>query len=230
MRSQDRTLLASLGFADPDKGDELHSLACRYLALPESAPVLLRHLEKPEAPHNSETEDFQREATISDAVVYKRPIFEFPISKGEGQYKTTIGFADLIIAYEVTQRIVGRFREKKDIWDKTDNHKYMGRAWEEWKPLNSNGVSRGSLVVEVKIGRVGVDQIIRQLNLYREYLSQDYRLSVGGYATVTGFPIDEGEMLQLRSAGVRHYTLGAGFDRYFAAQKERKQPSNSPEV
>lgn len=35
MHSKDRTLLASLGFADPDKGNRLHYLACRYLTEPE---------------------------------------------------------------------------------------------------------------------------------------------------------------------------------------------------
>lgn len=35
MHSSDRTLLASLGFADPDKKDRRHTLACQYLAQPE---------------------------------------------------------------------------------------------------------------------------------------------------------------------------------------------------
>ena len=32
--AHDRTLLASLGFADPDKKDQMHDLACEYLSQP----------------------------------------------------------------------------------------------------------------------------------------------------------------------------------------------------
>ncbi len=37
MHAHDRTLISRLGFADPDKKEPLHDLACRYLALPVNA-------------------------------------------------------------------------------------------------------------------------------------------------------------------------------------------------
>lgn len=40
-RTADRTLLASLGFADPDHKDRRHTLACQYLAQPEVAQKVL---------------------------------------------------------------------------------------------------------------------------------------------------------------------------------------------
>lgn len=39
--SSDRTLLASLGFADPDKRNPTHTLACQYVARPEVAQAIL---------------------------------------------------------------------------------------------------------------------------------------------------------------------------------------------
>lgn len=40
--AHDRTLLAKLGFADPDKKDARHDLACRYTALPESGLAIAK--------------------------------------------------------------------------------------------------------------------------------------------------------------------------------------------
>jgi hypothetical protein len=37
MHSFDRTLLAKLGFSDPDSRDRMHDLGCQYLAQPEIA-------------------------------------------------------------------------------------------------------------------------------------------------------------------------------------------------
>ncbi len=41
MHSHDRTLLARLGFSDPDKKEPLHDLACAYLAEDTQARKLL---------------------------------------------------------------------------------------------------------------------------------------------------------------------------------------------
>jgi hypothetical protein len=43
--SHDRTLIASLGFADPDKQDPMHDLACEYLSQPMQAEALVRLIE-----------------------------------------------------------------------------------------------------------------------------------------------------------------------------------------
>lgn len=43
--TSDRTLLASLGFADPDKKDRRHTLACQYLCQPDVAVRLLARFE-----------------------------------------------------------------------------------------------------------------------------------------------------------------------------------------
>lgn len=47
MRSSDRSLLASLGFADPDKGDSRHSLASQFLASEPVRRELFERLHRP---------------------------------------------------------------------------------------------------------------------------------------------------------------------------------------
>lgn len=76
MHSHDRTLLARLGFADPDKKDPRHDYACQYLALPENAERLVRML-------------------AHDAARAKPAKLEHPIPSGY----TTVGFLDLVVPY-----------------------------------------------------------------------------------------------------------------------------------
>lgn len=83
MHAKDRTLLAGLGFTDPDKKNPLHDLACQYLASEERSTKILG----------------LTTAGVRDraAWVLDGTSLEEHITKGEGQYRTTIGFADLIV-------------------------------------------------------------------------------------------------------------------------------------
>lgn len=86
MGAADRTLLAKLGFADPDKRSSLHDLACQYVAQPAIADSI-----------GLTTADAHRNVFDLKFEAAARAQFECPISKGEGQYKTTIGFVDVIL-------------------------------------------------------------------------------------------------------------------------------------
>jgi hypothetical protein len=145
MHAHDRTLLSQLGFADPDKRDRRHDLACQYLALPANRERIVREIMKGEV-----DPDY-------------RPRFEVPLTKGYDQYKTVIGFVDLIIPFLGTST-----------YDDGRTGKY-----------------RADLVVEVKIGPVGTGDIIRQIRLYREFASESkflvataFPISVLGVATL----------------------------------------------
>lgn len=158
MHSHDRTLLSSLGFSDPDKKDRTHDLACQYLAQPGVACGMLRSL-------------FELEGTL------KRSEPERLISKGSGQYRTTIGFADLMLMFDVPSDQSG---------------------W--WFVL-----------VEVKIHRVPVGDIIRQMTLYREHLEWfDCRKIV--VATTFDLSVDDVEMLQRKK--ISHIKLGRKFEEF----------------
>jgi hypothetical protein len=139
MRATDRTLLSSLGFSDPDKVNERHDLACQYVLHPETAKKLAGTVMLAAAKHyNAQSRIKAPEVAI--AITELGGKSEVPLSKGEGQYKTTIGFIDAClygcIETQPAHLISYRFR----------------------------------LNVEVKIGVVPVSSIIRQIKLYSEYL------------------------------------------------------------
>lgn len=75
MRTSDRTMLEKCGFSDPDRKETMHDAACAYIAA--NSLELCRRLVSPEI-HKS------------------TPILEYPITKGSGHYKTTMGFADVV--------------------------------------------------------------------------------------------------------------------------------------
>lgn len=78
--TSDRTLLASLGFADPDKGDRRHTLACQYLCQPATAARLWARVRPSVLP--------------PPAAADLRPAMEIAISKDRG---FLIGFWDVTI-------------------------------------------------------------------------------------------------------------------------------------
>lgn len=91
--AHDRTLLASLGFQDTDKKDRRHDLACQYLALPESHDRIARSLLEPGCA-------FQK---MNFAPILGKPRFEVQVLKGDGRYRTTIGFLDMVLPFRFTQ-------------------------------------------------------------------------------------------------------------------------------
>jgi len=111
MHSFDRTLLAKLGFADQDKKERRHDWACQYLAQPEVAARLAAFLGVPRT---------------RDRWVNGVPSWEFEyvetethLTKGEDQYKTTIGFLDVVISYEA----------QGEVWVKKALQESHGGEW-----------------------------------------------------------------------------------------------------
>lgn len=185
--SHDRTLLASLSFADPDKRDQMHDLACEYLAESAQSQRLIRLVEP-------EVEDF---FTTQSGV-------EVAISKGDGQYRTTIGFLDV--------RIV-------------------------WRSQNRYGTT----IVEVKINPVNVGDMLRQINMYREYVVPSFnsgmsprdwiraqengeRIGRLSWVLATAFNLDAGQAETLKQSGVHCVRLGDGFTKWFEERQQRPAP------
>lgn len=183
MSAADRTLLASLGFADPDKKDQMHDLACEYLSQGVRPQRIVEFVEP--------------EGKLVGSQV------EFQISKGEGQYRTTIGFVDVLLEWAGPQR-------------------------------------KGRIIVEVKIARVGIGDIVRQLNVYREYLSYESakeafarKLGSNTIAIVapkrvlaTAFELDAGQVDLLKREEIQVIHLGDAFIKWF----EERSSQNKPEV
>jgi len=219
MHSHDRTLLAKLGFADADKGDRRHDLACRYLATPEVARRLIASI-YPDTPTVVDLHDglVEREGrklfSIEDGPHHQ---LEAPVSKGEGQYKTTIGFVDLLLRFSVVEVFAGRRRWRfeqgcgPERWSA-----YMSETrikelpWSDWREESALREHRLPclLGVEVKIRPVGVGEILRQVNLYREYQPTTT------WVAATAFPMTAADVASLREQKVRHALLGRGFEEF----------------
>lgn len=85
---------------------------------------------------------------------------EVPLQKGSGQYASTIGFIDAFVEWsELGEHVSCRVRPDHD--DLCPNC-VVGRYW-----------SRKSMLVEVKTKIDSLGDLLRQMNLYREYKRAD---------------------------------------------------------
>lgn len=178
MHAHDRTLLAKLGFADPDKNNPAHDLACQYLAQPEQAERLISMsgVEKP------------TDRPTIDGWYSPRGLLEVPVSKGADQYKTTIGFIDVVIE--------------------------MGRR-------------APCAAVEVKAARAKSADIIRQINLYREYHVDWTRISELRWFVATLYDLTPLEKAALRDANITPIRVG---DKFLAWAESLNASTNSEPV
>jgi hypothetical protein len=178
MAATDHTLLARLGFADPDRKDPLHDWACQYLAQPE---VLNRLV----APRSVDQSSIRLETYIT---------------KGSGQYKTTIGFADLTALV---------FHPKKL---EVNSIGYDGST----SLCTYRYTSK--LIVEVKITKTSIGDVLRQLSLYREFTPQPdgaYPHPDGHIVfLVSAYALDETDVAALSREKISHAVLGPGFKEF----------------
>jgi hypothetical protein len=162
MHSHDRTLVSQLGFADPDKKDSRHDLACQYLSQPEMILKLVGLV----APEESEVRGVRNET---------------PIRKGEGQYQSTVGFLDIYV--------------------------YCGIY---------------SVAVEVKVNPIGIGDMVRQFNLYRQYAG-----SIDYWVLATTFVLSPIDLDSLKRERIRHVLLGPRFEAW-CSEQERARADAGP--
>lgn len=262
MRSTNRTLLASLGFADADRANPEHSMACRYLA-GEAKMSLIEHCYKNEieefrkihkihrecaegrihhsqdlqdrfasiileAANNKET--LRRMGRRGEVIIHvsQNEVYttleidpgdltiqgiaeaEVAISKGIGQYKSTVGFADLVVSVKASYPIrrlefysdVNKSREEigsiiKISMDRAERD----HVWGKFGGSNAIGV-------EVKIGRVDMESVIRQIKLYNEYRKMDK------WVIAAPWDVNQEEISLLQRESIKFLRLGAKFEKY----------------
>ena len=221
MHAQNRTMLAKLGFADPDKQDPQHDLVCQYLSLPENVQKLA-HLLELDRGDETYTHRYDGETLEETGVRHRRVAghgvtFERPISKGEDRYKTTIGFVDLLITFDL--RTYCRERRER-------RRERMSCSWGPWKPRdNSEERRRVNVGVEVKVSRVQVGEVLRQLQLYRAFTdsSTPYRApgwnDISNWVVATTYALSAAEANAIRNERILHVRLGDGFRQFVSAQR-----------
>lgn len=182
MSSRDRTLLAALGFQDTDKGPE-HDLACQYLAQKDIALQVMLRKPRPGTKYYIETG------------------LEVPISKGKDQYKTTIGFVDVLYAFAASEPC-----PKDCVYGVPlrDGSGKSGRCGHEHTVLDMQ------VGIEVKTTPTPDGDVLRQIGLYREYLPVGFILAVT-------FPVTKQFQDTLESSNISVISLGPGFAEFKAS-------------
>ena len=259
MHSHDRTMWASLAGGDKDKANTLHGLACRYLTEPEQALRLLAICNPVAESWTVESHHYgngpydSNEIVKSEFVTYQKPEAKFidrslehPINKGQGQYRTTVGFLDAVANYEWE-------------WSVSTCAEKMARAHGPVQQFGSAAFPRlgkepssiypvaptelektryGKLrvLVEVKIHPVDVDEVLRQVRLYQQYVGETYnqfKPSGRGYITkdnlgnqfwvlAVRFDISAAYRSVLEEHGIKVVQLATKFDEWVAAYVARK--------
>lgn len=158
MHSHDRTFLANLGFADPDKADPIHDVACRYLCQPAIFDKLVVPFFRKPKYNIQKTRGGEWTQTTWEPIgpPELRHEQEHLISKGEGKYKTHVGFLDVILKGK-------------------QNYK---------SPEGFEDHSKIEIALEVKIKEVSASEIIRQITFYKDYFSADAWCAVTAFDLV----------------------------------------------
>jgi hypothetical protein len=235
MHSHDRTLLARLGFSDPDKKDPRHDLACQYLALRENQERMVdvvlvgelkaRRITRLTLPPEWEESPVRNVVRAYENKHVERVSLEVPVSKGSGQYKTTIGFLDGRTRWVVEERLSGEIRR----WTR-DSRSGAAHISDDWTPFNERGRHDWDVGIEVKIAPVGIGDALRQIKLYREHMGDGYGNDGNArFVLATAYPMESHDVAALKAERITHIRLGPKFDEWVAARKAEAASSESPE-
>ena len=226
MYAHDRTMVAKLGFADPDKRNPQHDLACQYLALPEviGRASKLLGLERAAAPYRQQYEGSDETGTESTQIGRCGVAFEHQITKGSGQYRTTIGFADLVYRFERLINWTGRVMRKRPGGS--------GRWGRPDRLPDSQGVRHVNVGVEVKIAPIGIGDVLRQIKLYRAYTDNSTQYCDGlssdivRWIVATAYPLSALDLQSLTNERIVHVFLGGAFRAFVESQAEASGTGN----
>ena len=186
--AHDRTLLSNLGFSDPDKKDPLHDLGCQYFIQQRVCDAM--------GLVNDDGEIMRLDTECVSG-------FERPVSKGSGKYKTTIGFIDVVLP--MSHQIIVAEGTTRTVYSESIGKYKEITAGIHWS-------SKVDVFVEVKIALVGLGDVLRQINLYREYI-HGYR-----WVLAAAFPMSTAMVDGLRSHNIFPVQLGDGFRKWAAEQ------------
>lgn len=210
MHAHERTLLARMGFADPDRRDPLHDIACRYLATPgvSMRVAKLLNLEYSNRPKCFKLDHvYEMKSAMSRSIKEIRSVYEFEIDKGVRQYRTTVGFIDLL--YRVELELFFTNVQKRRSCSKSSP-----QLWEPHDDFVEPDCELAA--IEVKSTDVPVSDVIRQINLYRSFSN------IKRWILATTYPINQSQFDCLANARILHIHLGQRFHDFV------KEQANAP--
>lgn len=223
--SHEQSLLARLGFADPDRKDKRHTLACQYLCEPEVARRVIRAVgittpSEPVPEPKSVVVDFSGRS-LYDKDKYEAGKPELSKStewiskvrtgvemKVEGSRGFLIGFVDVFIEVHKTKWT----RELEKLPEGRGESQYWtGNKW--WYYPRASIAHR--FIIEVKATPVDVADAIKQLKMYSVAEPTHTVLA-------TCYPMTQADKGTLNSSGIYHIYLGDGFKAYCAKRAQEK--------
>ncbi len=243
MHAHDRTYLASLGFNDPDKKNPEHDRICRYIATPEvlvkigkslvssldplPAPGTIVKMREEKWLSNDRTGWRYGGPVLDTPSIVCEPSAEYHLTKGVGQYQTTIGFLDLHLLYRYQHKI--KATHSRELGWVGGNRADVA----DWVEINdghieTNCTCEWNMFVEVKAGAVDFTDILRQLQLYKTYfprtrlwLAETFPIGI----LVAPWDIRQEEGEQLRKHGFAFLKLGDHYRRW--AEADTNVPATS---
>ncbi len=207
MHTHNKTYLASLGFGDRDKQNPLHDLAGQYLG----EQMVGEHLMRVFNPY-PKRQEWEEANPVCGSVVhqisecrYQGALLEQPLVKGTGQYRTYVGFLDVLLMWVWKESVTPRVPcERHSV--------FPGRCF-------------FSVWVEVKINPVPLGDVLRQITLYKTFLEESNYKEANGWALVTYYDLSTYDVELLKEKGIKHIRLGTDFDHYCEWRRQNNQPS-----
>lgn len=247
MHSHDQTMIARLGFADADRRDAEHDLACRYLTQEEIAERLIGAVVGPRFAAaldrrivDIRKDNFDMKGTPRDPPTYRDvradpptaclcgAKTEVPLLKGEGKYATTLGFLDVRIGFYASAPIRMEKSHVSYQYDGTRIHYQVPGATSivTWKEIMETFSMEGEITVEVKIGKVGLGEAIRQIKFYRSFSGAEMG-EFHPHVLATRYEITQQEAEALANERIEHIHLGEKFTEWMEGAEKEKSPSTT---
>lgn len=209
MKTSDRTLLASMAFADPDRAPARagrHDMAIRYLMQPDVGLAVWRRFARPSVHllHLQGPSFVEAVAGEPERIVKAASGF-------------VVGFADLVLEPSLALVPVS---PNGDAYHQDRTNAWAGPVRHEVQPLPA-GVNYGlggermccRVVVEVKVALDDPGAAVRQLKLYAEHLGARPVLAVVD-------PVSGDASAIVKSAGIGLAQLGPKFREFLAASRD----------
>ena len=219
MVQNEQILLVQSSFSNPYCGDVYHDLACQYLATPQGMNQLISFLGIEHKPMSWQErwQNLKQQSLRSQVVIANHATLAYPITKGLGRFKSTLGVADMVL-HVITEEQHTRVQqcERERFFPEENQEK-----WTEWMPRQdivfNNRLTFG---VEVKVTRPPLDELLRQIQLYRFYSG------IKDWVVVTTYAFPDSEIYSLLREDIRHLRLEKKFYAFVKDQQQKEAIRN----